>query len=133
MKGHPDFWPFDRFWSEVERLIRKSRVSGGGEGSMIDTRMKETDREVIAVVEIPGLYERHDLDIRVLENRLMVRGGTGFEKKKGAGENPAWIQQSEMFFFVALPLPAPVKEDGMQTELKGNTLIVRLPKRTKDE
>lgn len=124
MKEHPVFWPFDRFWTEVERLIRKSKAPV--EGPMIGTRLTETDREVIAVVEIPGLYKRHDLDIRVEENRLMVRGGT--ESEKVGGNRPSLLQRSEMFFFVALPLPTTVDASRMKTELKGNNLIVRLPK-----
>ncbi|GAA5344998.1 Hsp20/alpha crystallin family protein [Planifilum fimeticola] len=127
MKEHPVFWPFDRFWTEVEQLIRRSRMPL--QGPMIGVQVTETDREVIAVVEIPGLYRRHDLDVRVAENRLMVRGGTGSETRKGGESRPSLLQRSETYFFVAHPLPAPVDASRMKTELKENTLIVRIPKR----
>lgn len=126
MKKHSVFWPFDRFWTEAERWIQQSGMSV--ERAMGGTRVTETDREVIAVVEIPGLCRRHDLDIRAVEGRLVIRGKTGSERSRDGGNRPAVYQRSEMSFFVALPLPSSADASRMKTELKGNVLIVRFPK-----
>lgn len=129
MKDVPWFKPFRLFQDEIDQLIRDLGEFADWDGLMVRSRVTETGREVVAVAEIPKLYDRHDLDIRVVEGHLLVRGGTESEETKGRGDSP-FSQRSEMFFMLTLPLPAPVDPSRMKTDLKKNILTVRLPKRS---
>lgn len=109
----------EEFFTEMSEL---ERVFQGG---CIRSDYYETDKEVVVMVEIPGLSPRHRLDVRVEENILYIRGivtheGTEGERKK----------QVNTHFIMNVLLPARVDPTRMKTDLNqaDRLLTVRLPK-----
>ncbi len=69
---------------QVSRLFEDSFLRGRGEQSALTTwapavDIYETEQELVAKADLPGLEEK-DLDVRVENNTLTIRGERKFEK-----------------------------------------------------
>lgn len=94
--------------------------------AMIGGDVFEDDKRVVVRLEAPGL-EKHDFDIRVLGDTLIVRGEKHFERESSEGR---WrvVQCAYGSFHRSVPLPALVNGDQARATYRNGVLKVELPK-----
>jgi len=102
-------------------------VRGRGDGwGLLASSLAETDDEVIAKVEAPGM-EAGDFTILVDENQLVIRG----EKRVEHEEKKARYHVVEVAygsFERRIPLPCEVDPDQARASYQRGVLSVRLPR-----
>ncbi len=110
----------DRFFNEFPAGFR-----AGGHFPSMD--VYETEKEVVAACEIPGLEKKEDIRIDVDGDRLDI-GGV-FQNAKEAREE--LMHRKERFtgrFQRSVTLPARVKSEGITASYKNGILEIRMPK-----
>jgi HSP20 family protein len=87
--------------------------------------MKETDNEVTASIELPGL-SRDDIKVSVKNDMLTVSG----EKKETVDDkdNVHRVERSYGYFKRSIVLPAEVDSEKVKATFKDGVLKVTLPK-----
>jgi HSP20 family protein len=87
----------------------------------------ETENELILKADLPDMNEK-DIDVRVENNMLTVRGERKFEQKVKE-ENYLRIERTYGAFSRSFSLPATVNTENIKAEYKNGVLTVELPKR----
>lgn len=88
--------------------------------------IKETDKEIIAEVEIPG-YDPEKIEVTVEDGILRVQG-TMDEKKEEKGKG-YWHQEIHRGSFERMiRLPVPVKENEAKANYEKGILTITIPK-----
>ena len=87
----------------------------------------EAENELVVKADLPGLQEK-DIDIRVENNTLTIRGERKFEKEVNE-ENYLRVERAYGAFTRSFSLPNTVNTEGIHAEYRNGTLTVRLPKR----
>ncbi|MEW6572361.1 MAG: Hsp20/alpha crystallin family protein [Bacillota bacterium] len=101
----------------------------GASGEVTGPRMDlyQTDNDVIAVAEIPGLESKDDIEVTVTPDTLTLRG----ELKRGYEYREEGILHGERYygaFSRTLSLPVEVKPEESTASYKNGVLEVRMPK-----
>lgn len=91
----------------------------------------ETENELVIKADLPDLNEK-EIDIRVENNMLTIRGERKFEQKVKE-ENYLRIERSYGSFSRSFSLPNTVNTEGIQAEYKQGVLTVELPKRAESK
>ncbi|ALS27525.1 Hsp20/alpha crystallin family protein [Paenibacillus cisolokensis] len=118
-----DSWrrDLDRWFNELPSFIRgEHRLS-----HRIDVH--ETDDEIVATCELPGLEKKEDIDIDVQGNVLTVSGTVNRSHEVKEEQ----IYHQERFygrFQRSITLPAAVNEDAVKASYKNGVLEIRMPK-----
>jgi HSP20 family protein len=86
----------------------------------------ETDKEVIATAEMPGL-EKPDIKINLAEDRLEISAETKHEEKK---EEKGYIYRERRSgsYYRAISLPSPVDPDNSRASYKNGVLEIKMAK-----
>ena len=134
-----DIWdPFEemkRFRKEIEKTFeefyKKPAISRTERALMSAplTDIQETDKEIIARVDLPGI-EKKDIDLKITENMLGIKAEKKqeeTEKKKGFFRQ----ERSYAGYQRAFTLPAKVIPDKAAAEFKNGVLTVKMPKKEK--
>ena len=87
----------------------------------------EDARKVVLKLEVPGIEEK-DLDIRVENNTLTVKGERKFEKEEKE-ENFHRIERRYGTFYRAFTLPSTVDTEHVQANYQNGILKVELSKK----
>lgn len=88
--------------------------------------IKETDKEVIAEVEIPG-FDPEKVDVAVEDGVLRVKGST--DEKKEEKEKGYWRREIRKGSFErVVRLPVAVKEDAVEATYEKGLLKIVMPK-----
>ena len=87
----------------------------------------ETGDKLVLTAEVPGIDEK-DIEIKVEDNTLTVRGERKFEKETKE-ENFHRIERSYGSFFRAFTLPASIDADKIQAENENGVLKIVMPKK----
>lgn len=119
------FRQLDHMRREMDRLFNWFPFGGGNMMPHID--VYETDTEVVATCDLPGLEKKEDVQIDVSENMLTIRGNINRMQE---------VQQERMHmqerfvgrFQRTVSLPSPVKEEGVKATYRNGVLEVRMPK-----
>jgi HSP20 family molecular chaperone IbpA len=114
-------WPFDDVWpTDRLRLLVQGRWQP-------DADVFESARTVEVVVDLAGV-EEDDFEVQLFEDVLVVEGVRRLAaNQEGAIYHSAAIRQGP--FRVALPLPAVVDAERVETRYERGLLRVTLPKR----
>lgn len=110
----------DRFFQEWPTIFGQ-----GLTGPRIDVH--ETEREVIATCEVPGVQKKEDIRIEVQDHALVISGNVSRANE---------IREEQMFrrerfvgrFHRTVNLPAKVLSDGTRASYKNGLLEIRMPK-----
>jgi len=118
---------FRDFW-ETERFRALPDFSGKETGLMRSplTDLEETDKEVIARFELPGV-DKKDIQLNVTENRIEVK----VEKKQEAKvEKKGFYSEERSYrgFYRAMPLPSEVIPEKAKAKYSNGVLEVAMPK-----
>jgi HSP20 family protein len=87
----------------------------------------ETENELVVKADLPEIDEK-DLDVRVENNMLTIRGERKFEQKVKE-DNYLRIERTYGSFSRSFSLPTTVNTEGIHAEYKNGVLTVQLPKR----
>ena len=117
---------------QVNRLFNESIVRGHGEESAITTwapavDIYETPNELVVKADLPEVEEK-DIDIRVENNLLTIRGERKFEKSVSE-DNYLRVERTYGSFSRSFSLPNTVNAEAIHAEYKNGVLTVNLPKR----
>jgi len=114
---------FDRFNTMMEELFGDAN---GMTNWMPAVDVKETDKEVLFLCELPGLEEK-DIEIEVVGDKLTVSGKREF-KNEETREDYVRIERRYGTFLRTFTLDAPVKPDDVKAEFKDGVLMIAVPK-----
>ena len=87
----------------------------------------ETPNELVVKADLPDVNEK-DIDVRVENNLLTIRGERKFEKSVSE-ENFLRVERTYGSFSRSFSLPNTVKAETIAAEYKNGVLTVTLPKR----
>ena len=89
--------------------------------------IKETENELVFKADIPDV-ELKDIDVRLENGNLTIRGERKFEHKDEKG---GWhrVERSYGSFERVFTLPDTVDPDGVKADYKNGTLTLTLPKK----
>lgn len=117
------FSDLDKFFSEEDWLLPVfPRLE------MIKPAMdiKETDKELVAEVEIPG-FDPEKVEVSVEDGVLTVKGA--MDEKKEEKEKGYWRREIRRGSFERMVrLPSPVKEEAVEATYEKGVLKVVMPK-----
>lgn len=126
------FWDLERFfdeeWPDIRERPRFGRRFGFPAFRTPKMDISETEKEVIAEVELPGVDPKN-IDVEVGENILRVQAKTQ-EKKEEKKKGYYRKEISSGFYKRAVPLPVEVIGQRAQAEYKDGILKVVVPKVT---
>src|SRR5260370_26972755 len=89
--------------------------------------IEETDHELVVKADVPDMNMK-DLDVRMENGTLTLRGERKFEAKKTEG---GWhrVERSYGTFERAFTVPDTVNPEGVKADYKNGVLTVTLPKK----
>jgi HSP20 family protein len=89
--------------------------------------IKETENDLVLKADIPDV-DRKDIDVRVENGTLTLRGERKFENEKKEG---SWhrVERSYGTFERAFALPETVNFDDVKADYKNGVLTITLPKK----
>lgn len=91
----------------------------------------ETENELVVKADLPDVSEK-DLDVRVENNMLTLRGERKFEKKVNE-ENYLRVERTYGAFSRSFSLPNTVNNEAIAAQYKNGVLTVTLPKRAESK
>ena len=120
---------------QVNRLV-ESKFMGRADESALTTwapavDIYETENELVLRADLPGINEK-DLDVRVENNMLTVRGERKFEQQVKE-DNYLRIERTYGSFSRSFGLPNSVNTEAIKAEYKNGVLTVELPKRAESK
>ncbi len=122
---------FEDFQGSPRRRMLPALTSGEREVLPAEYRKPfidviETDKEVIATAEMPGL-EKPDIKINLTEDRLEISAETKHEEKK---EEKGYVYRERRSgsYYRAISLPSPVDPDNSKASYKNGVLEVKMTK-----
>jgi HSP20 family protein len=129
------FDPFREINALHTAMSRALQTAGSGYGDELTTRgsfippvdIYEDENSISLRLEIPGM-KQEDLDIRLENNTLTVRGERNFEKEEKE-ENFHRIERRYGSFARSFTLPNTVDTDSVNADYKDGVLSISLGKR----
>ena len=121
----------DRLFGELTGPLGSDQpLLSGPEGQLPATReavtdVYETDKEVVAEFELPGL-DKKDIDVQVHDDCIEVSG-----QKEGKKEDKQHQEHRSVSFYRRLPLPANADPENVTAEFENGVLKVRMAKSEK--
>jgi HSP20 family protein len=120
---------------QVNRLF-DSTFQGPSENSALTSwapavDIYETENELVLKADLPDINEK-DLDVRVENNMLTIRGERKFEQKVKE-ENFLRVERAYGSFTRSFSLPNTVSTEAIKAEYKNGTLTVEMPKRAESK
>jgi HSP20 family protein len=91
----------------------------------------ETENELVVKADLPDVSEK-DLDVRVENNMLTVRGERKFENQVEQ-ESYLRVERTYGAFSRSFRLPNTVNQEAVQADYKNGVLTVTLPKRAESK
>jgi len=91
----------------------------------------ETENELVVKADLPDVSEK-DLDVRVENNMLSIRGERKFEKKVEE-ENYLRVERTYGAFSRSFSLPNTISTEAIKADYKNGVLTVTLPKRAESK
>jgi HSP20 family protein len=117
----------------VNRLFQESAASTSGEEAFTTSSfvppvdIYENEHNIVLKLEVPGV-EQKDLDIRIENNTITVRGERKFEKETKE-ENYHRVERRYGSFQRSFGLPNTVNTDNVTADYNNGILTVTLAKR----
>ncbi|HEY6467998.1 MAG TPA: Hsp20/alpha crystallin family protein [Candidatus Acidoferrales bacterium] len=126
---------FNALQEQVNKLF-EGTLNGQGENSAITSwapavDIYETENELVLKADLPGVTEK-DIDVRVENNMLTVRGERQFETKVKE-DNYLRVERTYGSFSRSFGLPNTVNTEAISAEYKNGVLTVQLPKRAESK
>ena len=107
-----------------DRAADGQQLSSMAFGPPVD--FEDKDDEVVVVAEIPG-FDENDVQIEVMDNRLILRGQKNLENEE-RGSNYYRLERGVTEFTRVIPLPPGIDADNARAKFKNGLLRIVLPK-----
>ena len=131
--------PFEeihRMQEEMDNMFQHSfGRSGGFQGSFsnnmgfdYDFDINETDKGYEIKFDMKGL-DKEKIDIEINDHSITVKGEHSMQQTE-EGQDRYFSSQSFGSFMKTIPLPVDADTTKVKTEKEGDTLIIKLPKKT---
>lgn len=129
------FRSLSRFQDQFNRLFEPTH-EGQADNSALTSRapavdIYENENELVIKADLPDINEK-DLDVRVENNTLTVRGERKFEQEVKE-ENYLRVERAYGSFSRSFSLPSSVNTEAIKAEYKNGVLTVELPKRAESK
>jgi HSP20 family protein len=125
------FRGFSALQDQVNRIFNETVRSQGDESALTawapSVDIYETPNELVVKADLPEVDEK-DIDIRVENNLLTIRGERKFDKSV-TEDNYLRIERTYGTFSRSFSLPNTVNAEAIRAEYKNGVLTVNLPKR----
>ena len=125
------FRGFSTLQEQVNRVFNESFRNQGDESALTTwappVDIYETPNELVVKADLPDVNEK-EIDVRVENNLLTVRGERKFEKSVPE-ENYLRVERTYGAFSRSFSLPNTVNPEAIRAEYKNGVLTVNLPKR----
>jgi HSP20 family protein len=123
-------------WQEQVNRIFENAFPGRTDSSTMTTwapavDIYETENELVLKADLPDMNER-ELDIRVENNMLTVRGERKFEQRVKE-ENYLRIERTYGSFSRSFSLPNTISTENIKAEYNNGVLSVEMPKRAESK
>ena len=122
---------FSTLHDQVNRLFNAGFSSQGDESALTTwapaVDIYETPNELVVKADLPDVNEK-EIDIRVENNLLTIRGERKFEKSVSE-DNYLRVERTYGAFSRSFSLPNTVNSEAIAAEYKNGVLTVNLPKR----
>jgi len=123
-------------WQEQVNRMFESALPGRGEASAMtawapSVDIYETENELVLKADLPDVDEK-DLDVRVENNMLTLRGERKFEQKVKE-ENYLRIERTYGSFSRSFSLPNTVNPEAIKAEYRNGVLTVEMAKRAESK
>ncbi len=120
------------FQEQMNRLFEDTLLRGRTGDSALTTwapsvDIYETEHELVVKADLPDVNEK-DLDVRVENNILTIRGERKFEQSVSE-DNYLWIERAYGSFSRSFSLANTVNTEAIKAEYRNGVLTVRMPKR----
>jgi HSP20 family protein len=117
---------------QVNRLFGDTVTRGGASQDDLATwapavDIYETENALVVKADLPDIQEK-DIDIRVENNTLTIRGERKFQKEVNE-DNYLRVERAYGTFTRSFSLPNTVNTEGIQAEYRNGVLTVNMPKR----
>jgi HSP20 family protein len=91
--------------------------------------LREDDKNVVVVADLPGVDEK-DIELYLDDNVLSIRAERKEESEKKDDDKTSYhrIERSYGMIQRSIPMPCPVKQDGIAAAFAKGVLTVTLPK-----
>ncbi len=120
----------DTFHEQVNRLLGET-FNPSNEAALANwspaVDIYETEGELVVKADLPDLNEK-DIDIRIENNTLTIRGERHFEEKVNK-DNYLRVERSYGTFARSFSLPNTVNTERVQADYHNGLLTVHMPKR----
>lgn len=120
---------------QVNRLFESSFPSRGDESALTAwapaVDVYETENELVIKADLPDVTEK-DLDVRIENNMLTIRGERKFEQKVKE-ESYLRMERAYGSFSRSFSLPNSVNTEAIKAEYKDGVLNITLPKRAESK
>jgi HSP20 family protein len=93
--------------------------------------IQETENELMLKADLPGIEEK-DIDVRIENNTLTIRGDRKFEKQVNE-DNYLRVERSYGSFSRSFSLPNTINTEAINAEYKNGVLTVQMPKRAESK
>jgi len=130
--------PFRNVNSLQEQFSRLFDTSFPGRSSESDLTtwapavdIQETENELMLKADLPGIEEK-DIDVRIENNTLTIRGERKFEKQVNE-DNYLRVERSYGSFSRSFSLPNTINTEAINAECKNGVLTVQMPKRAESK
>jgi HSP20 family protein len=116
---------------QINRLFNEAFEHGSEESNLTTwapaVDINETEHELVVKADLPGV-DTKDLDIRVENNVLTIRGERKFEKKVNE-ENYLRVERAFGSFSRSFSLANTVNPEGIKADYQNGVLTLNIPKR----
>lgn len=116
---------------QINRLFQESFGTGSEEGNLTTwapaVDIHETEHELVVKADLPDINPQ-DLDIRVENNILTIRGERKFEKKVDE-KNYLRVERAYGAFSRSFSLANTVNTEAIKADYKNGVLTLSIPKR----
>ena len=116
---------------QINRLFNEAFERTGEESNLTAwapaVDINETEHELVVKADLPGIDPK-DLDIRVENNVLSIRGERNFEKKVDE-ENYLRVERAYGSFSRSFSLANTVNPEGIKADYQNGVLTLNIPKR----
>jgi len=120
---------FEKYFGNLDKDMGMNRLRANMREPLVD--IVETAKEVKVTIELPGV-EKHDIDLRVQNNVLIIKAIIKSAKDK-KDENMVYQERSYQQYYRTVPLPANVDEKKINAKYNNGILEVTIPKLKSDK
>jgi HSP20 family protein len=124
--GMTPWFDFDRFFDDFDRGFGLAPTTRETRGWAPAVDIYEDEKEIVVSADLPEMEEK-DLDVRVEDNHLIIKGERKFENEEKK-ENYHRVERRYGSFQRTFALPDTVDADNVEANYDKGVLKVHLPK-----